>query len=93
MSSISSIWDLDHQVLSYLDEFMWRERHAGDSFIAFYKHIAEQFLVPYMTIPFIMNNSTLNYYLVRDSVENTCVPNLPYHHSARLIILYWLKSR
>ena len=58
---------------------------------AFYKHIAEQFLVPYMTIPIIMNNSTLNYYLVRDSVENTCVPNLPYHHFAMSahFILYW----
>ena len=26
-----------HQLPSYLDEFMWRERHACDSFIAFYK--------------------------------------------------------
>ena len=38
-----------HQAPSYLDEFMWRERHGCDSFMSFYsilRHIAEQYPVP-----------------------------------------------
>ena len=48
----------NHQLPSYLDEFMWRERHTCDSFIGFYKilqHIAEQYPVPWLH-PFPMTN-------------------------------------
>ena len=59
------------QALSYLDEFMWRERLGYDSFICFYNilcHIAQQYPVPWsqvaeltMTCLKSLNNLTMIY--------------------------------
>ena len=35
-----------HQLPSYLDEFMWRERHGGDTFYNIIRNIAQQYPLP-----------------------------------------------